>query len=61
MVDENTAAGNRVVNRMINAGETIHIPSGIMHYSHNPSCGNAQFLANFATADPGGCCLLLWC
>ena len=26
------------------------IPTGLLHFSHNPTCGNAQFLANFATA-----------
>jgi quercetin dioxygenase-like cupin family protein len=53
MVEENSPVGNPAVVRMISAGETIHIPTGIQHFSHNPTCGHAQFLANFATADPG--------
>jgi quercetin dioxygenase-like cupin family protein len=53
MVEENTPEGNILVNRNIRAGETIHIPKGLQHFSHNPTCLGAQFLANFATADPG--------
>jgi hypothetical protein len=57
MVEENTPEGNVLVNRHIRAGQTIHIPQGIQHFSHNPTCQGAQFLANFATADPGATCL----
>lgn len=54
MVEENVAEVNNVlVNRMVKAGQTIHIPQGLQHFSHNPTCQGAQFLANFATADPG--------
>ena len=53
MVEENTAQGNVLVNRHVRAGQAIHIPQGIQHFSHNPTCRGAQFLANFATADPG--------
>ena len=56
MVEENTPEGNVLVNRHIRAGQTIHIPQGIQHFSHNPTCRGAQFLANFATADPGAAC-----
>jgi quercetin dioxygenase-like cupin family protein len=53
MVEENTPQGNVLVNRHVRAGQTIHIPQGLQHFSHNPTCLGAQFLANFATADPG--------
>jgi len=54
MIEENfPMQGNVPVVRHIKAGQTIHIPTGIQHFSHNPTCGQAQFLANFATADPG--------
>jgi oxalate decarboxylase/phosphoglucose isomerase-like protein (cupin superfamily) len=53
MVEESTPQGNVLVNRHVRAGQTIHIPQGLQHFSHNPTCLGAQFLANFATADPG--------
>ena len=27
--------------------------AGILHFSHNPNCAPAQFLANFGERDPG--------
>jgi len=27
--------------------------AGVMHFSYNPTCEKASFLANFATRDPG--------
>lgn len=27
--------------------------AGVLHFSHNPNCEPAAFLANFATKDPG--------
>ncbi len=27
--------------------------AGILHFSHNPNCNQAQFLANFGERDPG--------
>jgi hypothetical protein len=27
--------------------------AGIMHFSYNPTCQTAAFIANFATRDPG--------
>ena len=38
MVEENTAQGNVLVNRHVRAGQAIHIPQGIQHFSHNPTC-----------------------
>jgi quercetin dioxygenase-like cupin family protein len=52
MVEEN-AGDNALHLRRIKAGETIHIPQAIMHFSHNPHCFPAQFLANFGERDPG--------
>ena len=33
--------------------------AGILHFSHNPNCQEAAFLANFATKDPGT--QTMWC
>lgn len=32
---------------------TISWPAGVIHFSHNPNCEPAAFLANFASIDPG--------
>jgi quercetin dioxygenase-like cupin family protein len=54
MSEEDTPAGdNPAVVRTMQAGETVHIPQGLIHYSHNPTCLGAQFLANFGNLDPG--------
>jgi oxalate decarboxylase/phosphoglucose isomerase-like protein (cupin superfamily) len=52
MIEEN-ALNNAPILRNMTAGDTIHIPQGVMHFSHNPYCEPAAFLANFATPDPG--------
>ncbi|KAK9794065.1 hypothetical protein WJX73_003686 [Symbiochloris irregularis] len=52
MVEENSGQ-NRLVIANITQNETIHIPTGIMHFSFNYQCEPAAFLANFATKDPG--------
>lgn len=52
MVEEN-AGMNDLVFRNVVQNTTIHIPQGILHFSFNPTCEPAAFLANFATADPG--------
>lgn len=52
MVEEN-GGGERLIMRNITQNDTIHIPTGILHFSHNPTCYPAAFLANFATRDPG--------
>lgn len=33
--------------------DTIHIPKGVLHFSHNPYCEPAAFLANIGNSDPG--------
>ena len=52
MVEEN-AGDNKLHVRRVFKGETIHIPQAIVHFSHNPTCQPAQFLANFGERDPG--------
>ena len=52
MVEENSAK-NILVNRHLKPLDTIHIPQGLIHFSHNPNCEPAAFLANFGTTDPG--------
>jgi quercetin dioxygenase-like cupin family protein len=52
MVEENSAK-NTLILRNITQNETIHVPQGVLHFSHNPNCQPAAFLANFATKDPG--------
>jgi len=52
MVEEN-AGNNELVLRNFTQNETIHVPQGLLHFSYNPTCQPAAFLANFATRDPG--------
>ena len=52
MVEENPN-NNRLVMRTILQNSTIHVPQGVLHFSHNPNCEPAAFLANFAHSDPG--------
>mmetsp|Transcript_20333 Transcript_20333/g.34910 ORF Transcript_20333/g.34910 Transcript_20333/m.34910 type:complete len:246 (-) Transcript_20333:245-982(-) len=52
MIEENSKH-NQLVLRNISANTTIHIPQGVLHFSHNPTCEPAAFLANFGTKDPG--------
>jgi len=52
MVEEN-AGNNELVLRNFTQNETIHIPQGILHFSYNPNCEPAAFLANFPNRDPG--------
>lgn len=66
MVEENSPnVGNVLVNRNIGAGQTIHIPQGLQHFSHNPTCQGAQFLVGW---ESGSCFqvtsavwLVTWC
>lgn len=52
MVEEN-AGRNRLVMESITQNTTIHIPQGLLHFSFNPNCEPAAFLANFGDRDPG--------
>jgi oxalate decarboxylase/phosphoglucose isomerase-like protein (cupin superfamily) len=52
MVEENAGRNNLVI-RNITEGQTIHVPTGLLHFSMNTGCTPAAFLANFATKDPG--------
>lgn len=52
MVEENAGRNNLVI-RNISEGQTIHVPTGLLHFSMNDACTPAAFLANFATKDPG--------
>lgn len=52
MVEENSAMNNLVL-RNLKQNETISVPQGVLHFSFNPNCQPAAFLANFATKDPG--------
>ncbi|KAK9811073.1 hypothetical protein WJX73_000154 [Symbiochloris irregularis] len=52
MVEENDG-NNKLVIYNITQNQTIHIPQGILHFSHNPTCEPAAFLANFPNRDPG--------
>jgi quercetin dioxygenase-like cupin family protein len=52
MIEEN-ANMNMPIIRNITAGDTIHIPQGVLHFSHNPYCEPAAFLASFGNSDPG--------
>jgi oxalate decarboxylase/phosphoglucose isomerase-like protein (cupin superfamily) len=52
MIEENANMNNPII-RNITAGDTIHIPQGVLHFSHNPYCQPAAFLANFGNSDPG--------
>ena len=39
MVEENSPeVGNVLVNRMIKAGQTIHIPKGLQHFRYGSCC-----------------------
>ncbi|KAL3152489.1 hypothetical protein ABBQ32_001524 [Trebouxia sp. C0010 RCD-2024] len=52
MIEENANSNNPVIVNMT-AGDTVHIPTGIMHFSINNQCEPAAFLANFGVSDPG--------
>ncbi|KAK9804999.1 hypothetical protein WJX73_010155 [Symbiochloris irregularis] len=52
MVEEN-AGMNRLIFENITQNSTIHVPQGVLHFSHNPNCEPAAFLASFAHKDPG--------
>ncbi|KAL3156345.1 hypothetical protein ABBQ38_000663 [Trebouxia sp. C0009 RCD-2024] len=52
MIEENANMNNPVIVNMT-AGDTVHIPTGIMHFSINNHCEPAAFLANFGISDPG--------
>ena len=44
---------NMPIIRNMTQGDTIHIPQGVLHFSHNPYCQPAAFLANLGECDPG--------
>jgi hypothetical protein len=52
LVEEN-AGENALVIRNITQNETIHIPSGLLHFSLNPYCQPAAFISTFPNRDPG--------
>ena len=52
MLQENPNQNIPIIRNMT-AGDTIHIPQGVVHFSHNPYCQPAAFLANFGERDPG--------
>ena len=39
--------------RTIRESKPVTGVAGLMHFSHNPTCQPAQFLANFGERDPG--------
>ena len=41
--------------------EPLLLRAGIIHFSHNPHCQAAQFLANFGERDPGAFLELPFC
>jgi hypothetical protein len=51
-VEEN-GGGVRLYITTVHAGMTVHVPQGLLHFSHNQECTPAGFLANFAYRDPG--------
>lgn len=51
-VEEN-AGDNRLVITTLEAGQSIHIPQGLMHFAYNNDCEPAQYLASYGTRDPG--------
>jgi hypothetical protein len=52
MIEENPLT-NMPILRNMTQYDTIHIPQGVLHFSHNPHCEPAAFLANFGHTDPG--------
>lgn len=52
MIEENANMNNPVIVNMTQ-GDTVHVPQGVMHFSHNNECEPAAFLANFGVSDPG--------
>ena len=51
MISPRTTAASEVVTPYLDA--FLLLRAGIVHFSHNPFCQPAQFLANFGERDPG--------
>lgn len=52
-VEENGGEGNKLVVLDALPGQVVHIPQGVLHFSHNLQCEPAAFIANFGNRDPG--------
>jgi oxalate decarboxylase/phosphoglucose isomerase-like protein (cupin superfamily) len=49
-VEEN---GVREVSTILKTGQSINVPKGLIHFSQNLACEQAQFIASFPHRDPG--------